>query len=174
MNHRKGAKDLIDKATTLAGVLSEFSGVKNGKKEALKIIRTGKAYKKLREIIEAQGGNPDIKPSDLVPGKKVAEFKSACSGNVLWVSNKSVDIIARDAGAPKDKGAGMLVRKKLGDKVKRGDVLFEIYAEKSNKFNRALRLVEGLDIMKIGKERKMELEKFPAGREEEKYFILER
>jgi len=37
-----------------------------------------------------------------------------------------------------------------------------------------LRLAEELDIMKIGKERKMELEKFPAGREEGKYFILER
>jgi len=174
MNHREGAKDLLDKATTLAGVLLEFSGVKDGKKEALRIVRTGKAYKKLREIIEAQGGNPDTKPSDLVPGPKIAEFKSTCSGNVLWISNKAVDIIARDAGAPKDKEAGIFIRKKLGDKVKRGDVLFELYAKKSNKFNRVLRLAEELDIMKIGKERKMELEKFPAGREEGKYFILER
>jgi len=174
MNHRKGAKDLLDKATTLAGVLLEFSGIKDGKKEALRIVQTGKAYRKLREIIEAQGGNPDIKPGDLVPGQKVAEFKSTCSGHVLWISNKAVDIVARDAGAPKDKGAGIMFRKKLGDKVKKGEVLFEMYAEKTNKFNRALRLAEELDIMKIGKERKMELEKFPVGREEEKYFILER
>ncbi len=174
MNHRKGAKDLIDKATTLAGVLLEFSGVKNGKKAALHIVNTGKAYKKLREIIEAQGGNPDVKPSDLVPGPKTAEFKSACSGRVLWISNKDVDIIARDAGAPKDKEAGMVIMKKLGDKVKRGDVLFKLYARKTGKFNRALKLAEELDIMRVGKERKMELEKLPAKKEEEKYFILER
>ena len=174
MNPKKGTKDLIDKATTLAGVLLEFSGVKNGKKEALRILETGRAYRKLREIIEAQGGNPDIKPDDLVPGPKVAEFRSTCSGSVLWISNKAVDMVAREAGAPKDKEAGMVFRKKLGDRVRKGDVLFEVYAKKSNKFNRALRLVEKLDIMKIGKERRMELEKFPVRKEEEKYFILER
>jgi AMP phosphorylase len=174
MNPQKGARDLLDKATTLAGVLLEFSGVKDGKREALRIVSSGKAYKKLREIIKAQGGNPDIKPKDLVPGTKAAEFKSVCSGNVLWISNKAVDMIARDAGAPKDKEAGILIRKKLGDKVKKGDVLFEIYANKSNKFSRALRVAEEIDIMKIGKERKMELEKLPARKEEEKYFILER
>lgn len=174
MNHGKGVKDLVDKATTLAGVLLEFSGIKNGKKEALRILETGKAYRKLREIIEAQGGNPDIKPVDLAPGSKVAEFKSACSGNVLWVSNKAVDIMAREAGAPKDKEAGIIIRKKLGDKVRKGEILFELYAKKSNKFNRALKLAEDLDMMKVGKERKMELEKLPAKKEEERYFILER
>lgn len=174
MNPRKGAKDLIDKATDVAGVLLEFSGVKNGKKEALQLIRTGKAYRKLMEIIEAQGGNPDIKPGDLVPGEKKAEFRSTCSGSVLWISNKAVDIIAREAGAPKDKGAGIIFHKKLGDKVKRGDILFEIYAEKTSKFNRALKTAGELDVMKIGKERRMGLEEFPVGKEEEKYFILER
>ena len=174
MHPKNGTKDLIDKATSLAGVLLEFSGAKNGKKQALRLLETGKAYKKLREIIEAQGGNPDMKPDDLAPGKKWAEFKSTCPGKVLWISNKVVDIIARSAGAPKDKGAGMILRKKLGDKVKKGDVLFEIYAEKNNKFERTLKLAGQLDMIKIGKERKMELDKLPAEKEEERYFILER
>jgi len=168
-----GAPDLVDKATTLAGELLEFAGAKNGKQAALEILRTGKAYKKLREIIEAQGGNPDIKPDDLTPGCKVAEFKSSKSGKVLWISNKAVDITAREAGAPRDKGAGIYFRKKLGDKVHKGEILFELYADKTNKFSRAVELVRKLNVIGVGRERGMLLEELPAP-EEERYFILER
>ncbi|MEE9323035.1 MAG: AMP phosphorylase [Candidatus Aenigmarchaeota archaeon] len=170
----KGPKDLVDKVTTLAGILLEFGGAKGGKKAAMELLKSGKAYKKMREIIEAQGGNPDTKPNDLCPGEKVADFKSKRSGKVLWISNKCVDIIAREAGAPRDKGAGVYFRKKLGDKVKRGETLFEIYSEKSSKFNRAIGLVHKLGMVGVGKERGMILEKFPAVEEEERYFILER
>jgi AMP phosphorylase len=171
--HGRGPSDLVDKATTLAGVLLEFAGAKDGKQAAMGILKSGKAYKKLREIIEAQGGNPDIKPEDLRPGSKVAEFKSSKSGKVLWISNKGTDIIARDAGAPRDKGAGIFFKKKLGDKVGKGEVLFEIYAEKSNKLKRAIENVRRLDVIGVGKERGMLLEKVPHV-EEERYFILER
>ncbi len=169
----RGAPDLVDKATTLAGELLEFAGAKNGKQTALEILRSGKAYKKLREIIEAQGGNPDIKPGDLAPGNKVAEFKSSKSGKVLWISNKCIDLITREAGAPRDKGAGIYFRKKLGDKVRKGEVLFELYAEKPNKFSRAIELAHKMNVIGVGKERGMLLEELPAP-EEEKYFILER
>jgi len=168
-----GPKDLVDKATTLAGVLLEFGGAKNGKQVAMDILKSGRAYKKLKEIIEAQGGNPGIKPDDLCPGKKVAEFKSSKSGKVLWISNKCVDMIAREAGAPRDKGAGIYFKKKLGDNVRKGEILFEIYAEKNDKFNRAIQLADKLDVIGIGKERGMLLDKLPAA-EEEMYFILER
>jgi len=169
-----GASDLIDKATTVAGELLKFAGFKNGKEKAMEILKSGKAYKKLREIIEAQGGDPDIKPKNLTPGTKVAEFKSNKAGKVLWISNKCVDMIAREAGAPKDKGAGIRFLKKIGDKVRKGDVLFEIYAEKPDKFERAIELAHKMDVMGIGKERGMLLEKLPMPPEEERYFILER
>ncbi len=170
----KGPADLVDKATILAGTLLEFSGKKNGQKLAHEILRSKKAYKKMQEIIEAQGGNPDIKPKDLYPGKKVAEFKSRNSGKILWMSNKAVDIISREAGTPKDKGAGIFFKKKIGDTVKKGETLFELYAEKTNKFNRAIELAHKLDVVKIGKGMGMMLEKLPEKREEHEYFILER
>ena len=171
----RGPKDLIDKVTTIAGVLLEFGKInKNGKQKAFEILKSGKEYKKMKEIIEAQGGNPDIKPDDLYPGKKIAEFKSKKSGKILWISNKCVDMIAREAGAPRDKEAGVYFRKKIGDLVRKGETLFEIYSKKNNKFNCAIELVHKLDVMGIGKERGMMLEKFPAMEKEERYFILER
>ncbi len=171
----RGPSDLVDKATTLAGVLLEFAGAKNGKKAALDILKSGKAYKKLKEIIEAQGGNPEIRNDDILVGRKIAEVKSNRSGHVLWISNKAVDIIAREAGAPKDKGAGVYFKKKLGDKVKKGETLFVIYAEKYSKFKNAVNLANKIDVMGIGQKMRMKLEEFPGRKdEEERYFILER
>ncbi|MBS7631026.1 hypothetical protein KEJ47_05545, partial [Candidatus Bathyarchaeota archaeon] len=44
------------------------------------------------------------------------------------------------AGAPVDKGAGILLRKKIGDEVKRGDVLFRIFSENLQKLEAAIKL----------------------------------
>ena len=57
--------------------------------------------------------------------------------------------------------------------VKRGDVLLEIFAEKTYKLNRAVRLAKELDIIGIGREYEMVLAEFPED-EHEKYFIFDR
>ncbi|MFH1236875.1 MAG: AMP phosphorylase [Candidatus Aenigmatarchaeota archaeon] len=171
--HGHGPADLVDKATTLAGTLLEFGGAKNGKQVAHELLHSGKAYKKLKEVIEAQGGNPAIRPEDMHPGDKMAEFKASKSGKILWISTKAVGVVARDAGAPKDRGAGILFHKKLGDKVKKGDVLFQLYAEKSNKFSRAIENVRNMSVIGVGRARGMMLDEVPHA-EEDKYFILER
>jgi len=138
------------------------------------LLRNGKAYKKLKDIILAQGGDPNIKPGDLPIGSKHVEVKSNVNGCVGWINNSAVVEIARAAGTPKDKGAGILLHKKMGDKVKKGQTLFEIYAEKSYKLERALRLARELKILGIGKTFQMLIKKIPPRIEHPKYFILER
>ncbi len=170
----KGPADLIDKAATLAGVLFSYSGAKDGKKMAMDMIRSKKTYKKLQEIIEAQGGDPGIKPSDIPIGKKKASLLSKTNGKVLWISNKTVDAVARRAGAPKYKGAGILLNKKIGDKVRKGEKLLEIYAENTAKLNQALGIAGKSEIMKIGKKSTMALERYPPIGERDRTFILER
>lgn len=78
------ALDLVDKATAIAGILLGMSGKGDGKETALEILKSGKAEKKLREIIEAQGGDPNVKPEDIsVGGQKFtvySEKRATCSG----------------------------------------------------------------------------------------------
>ncbi len=169
-----GPPDLVDKVATLAGVLFSFSGAKDGKSHAMRLLRSGKAYRKLREIIEAQGGDPGIEPSDISVGKRKASFLSKKSGKVLWIHNKAVDVVARAAGAPKYKEAGVLLRKKIGDRVRKGEKLFEIYARNTSKLNSALKISEKMELMRVGKKSTVALEKFPSGGEAERTFILER
>ncbi|MBC7130797.1 hypothetical protein H5T51_06230 [Candidatus Bathyarchaeota archaeon] len=171
-----GAEDLRDKAAELAGILFGMMGIKDGKRHAEYLLRSGKAEKKLREIIEAQGGKPDIKPEDISIGEKHAEIISEKDGQVLWINNHHIAQIAREAGAPKEKGAGVKLRVKLGDRVKKGDVLCEIYSERSTKLEAALKLADRLNPFGVGKRwgRQMLMDTVPAETRHPKAFLIER
>ncbi|MBN1896835.1 MAG: AMP phosphorylase [Candidatus Aenigmarchaeota archaeon] len=170
----RGPEDIVDKVTTIAGMLLDFKMKKSGKEEALRLLKSGKAYKKLQEIIEAQGGDPNIKPDDLPIGPEKVEVKSSVSGVVGWIDNRAIVEIARASGTPKDKGAGIYLHKKIGDTVKKGDTLFDIYAEKKYKLERALEIAQSVRAVGVGKKYDMLLEKIPRVMDHPKYFILER
>ena len=129
----------------------------NGKDIAKDILFSGRALKKMKEIIEAQGGKPDIKPEEIPLGQHRIAVKAPCDGFVTNVDNAAITSIARSAGAPIEKGAGVILRWKRGYKVKKDDVLLEIYAERESKlteaYNVALRTtpvtVEGMLLHKV-------------------------
>lgn len=145
-----GPTDLIEKAVTLSSILLEMVGEENAREKALKILTSGKAEEKLREIIEAQGGDPEIQPEDIRIGSIWSSVESREEGRVLWMNCSSIALIAKTAGAPIDKGAGILLRKKIGDEVKRGDVLFKVFSENHQKLEDAIKLAEELELVKVG------------------------
>jgi len=169
----RGSYDLIDKVVHIVEALFKLKGIKNPGAAAYQILSSGKAAKKLKEIIAAQGGNPRIKPEDIPLGEHCLKVRSVTGGKVWWISNHSMVRIAREAGAPKNKGAGIYLHKKLGDRVKKGDVLFEVFAEKNYKLNRAMSLASKLDIMGVGEKFDMVLARMPEEKHE-KMFMLER
>ncbi|MEM4733012.1 MAG: thymidine phosphorylase, partial [Candidatus Bathyarchaeia archaeon] len=171
-----GSNDLREKATSLAGMLFEMIGLEYGKDKAEKILNSGKAERKLREIIEAQGGNPKIKPDEIKIGEKVAEVTADNDGKVLWINNHHIVQIAREAGAPKERSAGIKLKAKLGDHVKKGTALFEIYAERNTRLEAALKLAEKLQPFGVGKklEEKMLIDKIPTKKMHLKVFSIER
>jgi AMP phosphorylase len=171
-----GPADVKEKAISLAGMLFEMVGVEGGRQKAENILQSRKAEKKLREIIEAQGGNPQVKPDDIPIGEKKTEVKANQAGRVLWISTEDIVHIAREAGAPREKGAGVMLKAKLGDAVKKDGVLFEIYAERSGKLGSALELAKQLQPVILSKrpEERMLLDRVPEKIAGEKPFMLER
>ncbi|MES0328501.1 MAG: thymidine phosphorylase, partial [Gammaproteobacteria bacterium] len=77
---------------------------------------------------------------------------SPANGVIVNIDNLQMTHIARFAGAPIDKGAGVDLFKKLGDKVKKGEPLYRIHAEFPSDFNFALTLCERDSGYLIGKE----------------------
>ncbi|MBU4492704.1 MAG: AMP phosphorylase [Euryarchaeota archaeon] len=141
----QGPNSLIEKSTALAGILLEMGGVTtkgHGKELAMETLRSGKALKKLKEIIEAQCGNPNITHTDIKPGEHRAELASPADGYVIEFDNKRIVEIARIAGAPIDIGAGVWIHRKKGETVKKGEPLITIFADKGWKLTSALKNAE--------------------------------
>jgi len=148
----KGPTSLIEKSTSLAGLLLEASGLAGrglGKDMATKILQTGKALKKMREIVGAQGGNPNVKPGDIAIGTQTAVIESPADGYVVEVNNSAINSIAKAAGSPVDKGAGVLLHAKVGYSVKKGDPLLEIFSEYPTKLTDSLDLAQRLKPMTV-------------------------
>jgi len=118
----------------MAGLLLEMAGkYKPGKglAAAREILESGRAWKKMNEIIEAQG-----KKSLPKLGQFGIAVKSGSLGRVKEIDNEVIAKIARIAGAPDDQGAGLFIVKKVHDLIKKGDLLYTVYAE--NRFKQGL------------------------------------
>ncbi|HSB57825.1 MAG TPA: AMP phosphorylase [Nitrosopumilaceae archaeon] len=172
--NKRNIPDLFDKTCHIAGSIFEIAGKKNGYNLAKDILHTGKAEKKIREIISLQGGNSKLKPDDIVVGDQVFQLKAKKTGQVLWMDNNILVEIARAAGAPKDKGSGIVFNKKSGDKVVRNEVLFTIYAEKSRKLSRAQDILDEQEPIGIGKTTEMFIHKIKEPPMVRRAFVLDR
>ncbi len=132
--------NLAKKACETAGALLEMAGdCKRGKgfARARGILESGKALEKMRQIIREQGGKAkcsgDIRLSEM---KK--KFHAPETGEISKLNVRVLARIAREAGAPKDKNAGVLLHVEEGQVVKKGDVLFEVFAENALKLEAAM------------------------------------
>ncbi|MEA3558708.1 MAG: thymidine phosphorylase, partial [Candidatus Thermoplasmatota archaeon] len=130
----------VEKATSLAGIILEMGGFTgDGKGKADEILRSGKALNKFWEIIEAQGTDHKEITSDKVPvGKFKEDILAHQGGYVSSIHNKKMVKIARAAGCPHDKMGGIVLHKKNGDQVDKGDVLFTIYSNIDQKMKLAM------------------------------------
>jgi AMP phosphorylase len=140
----------IQKSLSLAGIALEMSGKAargTGSAMAQEILQKGKALEKFRRIIEIQGGDPNVKSSDIIPGEHQFVVNAPSSGYVIEMNNLSLITLARTAGAPHDPGAGILLHAKKGNLIKAGEPLFTIYAERSWRLQKAIE--DGRHLMPI-------------------------
>lgn len=166
--------DLLDKATDIAGMLIETAGGSNGKVIAKELLESGKAAKKFMEIIEEQGGDPKITPEKIPIGEHKFTLNSDKSGYVLWVNNSAVVDVARAAGAPKHKGAGLKLYKKTGDHLKAGDPILTLYADRESRLDEALTTLRKTRIISVGERMEMLMHEVKAPEISVEKFVLER
>jgi AMP phosphorylase len=159
LENKKVPSSVLEKSISIAGMILEMGEVPPGmgRERAKDILVSGKALKKFKEIIEAQGGNPDITSETIEIGKYNFEVKSDCDGYVDSINNKSIVKIARAAGAPKGKGAGIMIHKKRGMKVDKNEPIYTVYSDSQVKLDVAVKLsnklrpieIEGMVLEKI-------------------------
>ena len=140
-NKRKGPTDLLKKSALLVKHLLELVGRKHTEEEIIKYIKKGKPYRKMKQIIEAQGGNPRIKPEDIGIGKYTLDYKAEKTGRIDYISNHVITKIARIAGAPKDKEAGVYIYKKVGERIRYGQKVFTIYSNSEERLDNVIKVL---------------------------------
>ncbi len=159
---KKVRSSLTEKATALAGTIIEAGGAAHrgeGKAKARELLESGLALAKFKEIISEQGGDKNI-TSDTVPmGQFTYEEKADEEGYIEAIDNKGIVKIVRAAGAPKDKGAGIWLCRKKGEKVEKGEPIFTIYSDSKRKLKEAINQSRKIKPIKI---QGMVLELYPS------------
>lgn len=141
----EGPEDLTELSLVLGSqmvVLGKKADTLEEAREMLeKAIEDGSALEKFRQLIESQGGNGDvIDDYNLLP---TAEYKvevtSDAEGYVTQIESENMGVAASILGAGRetkeseiDLAVGIVLEKKVGDKVKKGDTLAVIHSNKEN------------------------------------------
>ncbi len=143
---QRGPRDLEKKSLFLSGKLLEMTGkAKKGKGILLaeKILFSGRAYEKFKQIIKAQNKDPKVKDiENLFKSIKPAKFKhdifAKKSGKIIEIHNSKINSLARAAGCPVDKFSGLQIFVSLEDDVKKGSKLMTIYSESKIRLKNAI------------------------------------
>jgi thymidine phosphorylase len=119
-------QDLRGRAITIAGALIELAGLVPsglGEARAVQVLDDGRAWAKFQRICEAQGGMrvPPV-------SQHWRPLVSTRSGRIEAIDNRRIAKLAKLAGAPDDKAAGVVMDVKLGDRVVVGHPLCTVHA----------------------------------------------
>lgn len=126
-NRQVAPPDLRERALLLAGQILEMAGLEpagSGVDGATRLLNTGAAWNKFKAICEAQGGFREV------PEPKFRYLVTAeRAGRVKTIDNRKLANLAKLAGAPNAKVAGIRLFIKVGDPIAKGDPLLELCAE---------------------------------------------
>ena len=130
--------DLREKSLRMAGALLEPDPALRGGAgyaRAEELLENGAALAAMERIITAQGKAA----GDVCPGNLIHDIVSPRDGTVLAIDCYRLARLARLAGAPMDKGAGIDLYRKIGDVVSAGEPLYRIHACFNSDYNFAVR-----------------------------------
>jgi len=118
---------------------------------AEKHLVDGSAYKKFKQVVTAQGGNPQaLDKFELLPNATgMREITSPRGGYVSSIDAEDIGIASNMIGAGRDKkedaidpAVGIILEVKVGEKVDAGSVLCRLYYTKDERVDEAADMVE--------------------------------
>jgi thymidine phosphorylase len=141
-----GPSDVVELTLLLAREMLDAAGVKSGKDPEL-ALKDGSAMDKWRQMIAAQGGNPD---APLPTAKEKIIITAERSGTIASMDALKVGISAWRLGAGRARqgesvqaGAGIEIHAKPGEKITAGSPLFTLHTDEVERFARAQEILEG-------------------------------
>lgn len=141
----EGPKDLFELcAKSGAIMLSQakiFSNVDEAYNAIIENVKNGKAFNKFVEFVAAQGGDTSyiLDPSKFPVSKRIIPIYATSSGYIKRIDALTIGISSMRLGGGRetlddviDMSAGIILNKKIGDKVKKGELLCELHTNKED------------------------------------------
>jgi thymidine phosphorylase len=135
-----GPSDVVELTILLAREMLDAAGVTNTKDPEV-ALKDGSAMDKWRQMISAQGGDPD---APLPTAKEHTQIKAEKSGTIASMDALKVGISAWRLGAGRARqgesvqaGAGIEIHAKPGEKITEGAPLFTLHTDEAERFARA-------------------------------------
>ncbi|NLL06865.1 MAG: pyrimidine-nucleoside phosphorylase [Clostridiaceae bacterium] len=149
-----GPKDLEEVSLSLASKMLELAEIGDRdycNNKAKEVLENGQALNKLAEMIETQGGNPDIIENyDIF--KKPKHVYELTSGQDCYLERVKTDMLGISSmilGAGRetkdsviDYSAGIKLNKKTGMSIRKGELIATLYADDNDKINQALQTLK--------------------------------
>lgn len=141
-----GPSDVVELTVLLAREMLDAAGVTNGKDPEV-ALKDGSAMDKWRQMISAQGGNPD---APLPTAKEFIQIRAEKSGTIASMDALKVGISAWRLGAGRARqgesvqaGAGIEIHAKPGEKIAAGAPIFTLHTDEPERFARAEEALDG-------------------------------
>ena len=141
--HGHGPKDFQDLCYQSGAIMLEQAGIAKSEEEGLKmlhkVVEDGSAFEKLRQMVIAQGGDVSYidHPEKFPLSKHIVEVKASKSGYIKHIVALEIGESAMRLGAGRetfddviDMSAGIVLNKKVGDKVEKGETLCVVHTNK--------------------------------------------
>lgn len=141
----EGPEDLTELVLTLGSQMvvlaKKAKTLEEARKMLLQVIKNGKALDKFKVFLKNQGGDSSIadNPEKLPQAKYKIDVPALKGGFVSNIVADEIGIAAMILGAGRatkddkiDLAVGLMLRKKVGDKVTKGEVLVTIYANRED------------------------------------------
>jgi len=138
-----GPKDLVEICLSSGSILlvqaELFKNVEDARKALLENIKNGKAFEKFKEFVKAQGGDLDYidHPEKFPVSKNLIEIKSDNEGYIKTIDALEIGLGSCHLGGGRmkltdviDMSAGIILNKKVGDFVKKGELLCTLHTNK--------------------------------------------
>lgn len=128
--------DLRSRAVAIAGAVLELAGATleaTGEDAATAALDSGAAWEKFQKICAAQGG---MRTPPVAPLRR--DILAPHGGVVVHINNRKLAKIAKLAGAPDAKSAGVTAYVKLGSVVAAGEPLMTVHGEAEGELDYAL------------------------------------
>lgn len=151
----KGPDDLRELSLILSAWMfvlgKRVESIDQGRELAAQMISNGKARGKFREMIRLQGGDPAVmeNPGLLPQARHKADVKSPASGFVTGIMCEQIGTAGVLLGGGRarkedsvDPAVGIMVHKKVGDKVSAGEALCTVYYNSAERLASAAPLIE--------------------------------